>query len=94
MFVLHLDMQVKPGSEPTLEQTFVTTFRPAISRQDGFRGVSLLRPSKNGQYRLTIAFDTQPLQQKWVATDLHQQVWPQMEAHCSAYSLQHYNAVE
>lgn len=94
MYVLHLDMQVRPGSEHALEQTFVSTFRPAISRQDGFRGVGLLRATENGQYRLTIAFDTQLQQQKWVATDLHQQVWPQMEGHCSGYSVKYYNTVE
>jgi heme-degrading monooxygenase HmoA len=94
MFVLHVDMQVKPGSGHALEETFAGTFRPAISRQDGFRGVALLRPTKDGAYRLTIAFDTQSQQQKWVATDLHQQVWPQMEGHCFGYSVQYYNAVE
>jgi heme-degrading monooxygenase HmoA len=94
MFVLHLDMKVKVGSGEALEKTFVETFRPAISRQDGFRGVELLRSAENGEYRLTIAFEAKPLQQKWVATDLHQEVWPQMEAHCATYSVKYYNAVE
>jgi heme-degrading monooxygenase HmoA len=94
MYVLHVDMQIKTGSEHAVEETFVKTFRPAISRQDGFRGVALLRPGETGEYRLSIAFDAKPLQQKWVATDLHQKVWPQMEAHCSGYSVRYYDAVE
>jgi heme-degrading monooxygenase HmoA len=93
MFVLHVDMQTKTGSEHALEKTFVETFRPAISRQDGFRGVELLCPTEKGEYRLCIAFDGPPLQQKWVASDLHQQVWPQMEAHCASYSVKYYNTV-
>jgi heme-degrading monooxygenase HmoA len=94
MFVLHVEMQIKPGHNPALQQTFLDTFRPAISRQDGFRGVELMRPIGDGEYRLSIAFDTQPQQQKWVASELHQQVWPQMEAHCASYSVKYYNTVE
>ena len=69
-------------------------FRPAISSQEGFRAVELLRPNKDGSaYRLSITFASQPLQQKWVATDLHQQVWPQIEAHSSGYSVADYTSV-
>jgi len=94
MFVLHVDLKVKAGSQKALEKTFNEIFRPAISRQEGFGGVSLLRPREDGQdYRLTIAFESQPLQQKWVATDLHQQVWPQMENHSAGYSINYYETV-
>ncbi|HUY12842.1 MAG TPA: antibiotic biosynthesis monooxygenase [Terriglobia bacterium] len=94
MFVLHVEMEIKPGLQHALEKTYVETFRPAISRQEGFSAMNLLRPSEDGDYRLSIAFDSQPLQQKWVATDVHQQVWPLMENHCSAYSVRYYNTVE
>jgi heme-degrading monooxygenase HmoA len=94
MFVLHVEMQVMSGQESALEQTFLATFRPAISRQPGFSGVALLRPTNPGDYRLSIAFDTKPSQQKWVGTALHQEVWPQMEARCSAYTVRYYNTAE
>ena len=94
MFVLHVEMQVNPGHESTLEQTFVKIFQPAISRQEGFSGVALLRPTEGGDYRLSIAFNAQSSQQKWVAGDLHREVWPQMEAHCAAYSVRYYHKVE
>jgi heme-degrading monooxygenase HmoA len=94
MFVLNVEMQIKPGSEQALEKTFVEVFRPAISRQEGFGGVELLRPTEKGDYRLRIAFDQRPLQQKWVASDLHQQVWPQMEGHCASYAVKYYISVE
>lgn len=95
MFVLHIDMQVQSGREAAFERTFTETFRPAISQQAGFSAVHLLCPTeRDGGYRLVIAFETQPAQQKWVATDVHQRVWPQMEGHCSAYSVKYYNTVE
>jgi heme-degrading monooxygenase HmoA len=93
MFVLHIDVQVRSGLESSLERTFVETFWPAISRQEGFSAAHLLRPTNAGDYRLSIAFETQTSQQKWVATALHQEVWPQMEAHSSAYSVSYYNTV-
>lgn len=94
MFVLHVDLEVKSGARQALENTYVETFRPAISRQEGFRAVALLRPTEDGSNcLLSIAFEDQSFQQKWVATEIHQQVWPQMEQHCARYSLKRYNAV-
>ena len=94
MFVLFVDMKIKPGSQQGLEKTYTETFRPIISVQEGFCGVELLRPNHDGdEYRLSIAFESHPLQQKWVATDLHQQVWPQMERHCADYSVRDYTSV-
>ena len=94
MFVLFVDMHVKPGSEQALEKTYIDVFRPAISRQEGFRGVELLRPNKQGgEYGLSIAFEVHELQKKWIATDLHQDVWPKMESHCAEYSVKDYTSV-
>jgi heme-degrading monooxygenase HmoA len=95
MFVLFVDMRVKPGAEQALEATYSGPFREAITRQDGFRSVELLRPNKDGgEYRLCISFATRAQQKTWVATDLHQQVWPQMEAHSASHSIADYTAVE
>jgi heme-degrading monooxygenase HmoA len=94
MFVLFVDMKLKPGAEKGLEKTYTETFRPAISVQEGFRAVELLRPNHSGdEYRLSIAFESHPLQQKWVAANLHQEVWPQMENYCADYSVRDYTSV-
>jgi heme-degrading monooxygenase HmoA len=94
MFVLHVDLTIKPMAQQALERTYFEIFEPAISSQEGFRAVSLLRPAGDEvEYRLTIAFDQQASQQKWVASDLHQQVWPQMESHCAGYSVELFNTV-
>ena len=96
MFVLHVDMKLKPGSQQALEKTYIEIFQPAISQQNGFSSVSLLCPIDDGgagDYRLSIAFADRASQQKWVATDLHQKVWPQMEGQCANYTVKNYNAV-
>jgi heme-degrading monooxygenase HmoA len=94
MFVLFVDMKLKPGAEQALKKTYTENFRPAISAQEGFRGVELLRPNKDGDdWRLRLAFETHELQKKWVALDLHQVVWPQMEHHFADYSVNDYTSV-
>ena len=94
MFVLHVDLKVKQGLEPVIERIYIENFRPAISRQDRFGAVELLRPTEDrGDYRLTIAFEDCTSQQKWVSTEIHQIVWPQMEAQCLSYSVEYYNLV-
>jgi heme-degrading monooxygenase HmoA len=94
VFVLFVDIKVKPGADGDLKKTYTDTFRPAISKQEGFRGVELLQPNKQGEaWRLCIMFETHDLQKKWVALDLHQVVWSQMENHFSEYSVNDYTSL-
>jgi heme-degrading monooxygenase HmoA len=94
MFCLHIDLNLKTGEAQALEHTFIESFRPAISSQPGFHRVELLRPNESQwDYRLVIVFDSQPQQQAWVASDLHQQVWPQIESHILNFALRHYTRV-
>ena len=94
MFVLFVDMKIKPGAQQALEKTYTETFQPAITKQEGFRAVALLRPNQDGgEYRLSIAFASHDLQKKWVASDLHQIVWPQIEIHTADYSVNDYTSV-
>jgi heme-degrading monooxygenase HmoA len=94
MFLLFVDMKIKPGAQQALEKTYKETFQPAIAKQEGFCAVALLRPNRDGgEYRLSIAFESHDLQKKWVASDLHQVVWPQMEFHAADYSVNDYTSV-
>jgi heme-degrading monooxygenase HmoA len=90
---VHINIRMKIGQGLAAEKVFHDPFRPAISVQEGFQNVQLLRSEDGGDYVLTIGFSNQALQQKWVATDLHHQVWPQMEAHFDRYTLKTYAAV-
>jgi hypothetical protein len=84
---LHLDLEVDPAKESEMLANFRKTFRPAISKQPGFVDVKLLKlqgalagkAPANSMYRLLISFETEDLRKRWVATDLHQQVWPTIE---------------
>jgi heme-degrading monooxygenase HmoA len=95
MFVLHIELKSKPGMQQALEKIFFEGFYPAISAQDGFEAAQLLRSNEdNANYRLSLAFDHQASQQKWVATDLHQEVWPAISDQCSDFSVRGYTAVQ
>lgn len=83
---LHVDLEVDPAKEADLVKTFKSVFKPTISKQPGFVDVKLmkLRSVPVGtppatKWRLLISFTTEELRLKWVATDDHQRVWPQME---------------
>jgi heme-degrading monooxygenase HmoA len=94
MFVLHIELKVKPGQPQELEKIYAESFRPAISAQEGFQAVQLLRSNDDEtDYRLCLTFDRQASQQKWVATDLHQRVWSLVENLCTQYSVKGYSTV-
>ena len=94
MFVLHIELKVKSGSQARLEKTFFERFYPAVSAQGGFAAAELLRSNDNDtNYRLCLSFDQQASQQKWVATDLHQEVWPLLAGLCENFSVAGYTAI-
>jgi heme-degrading monooxygenase HmoA len=93
MFVLQVGMKIKPGQEQVAESVFSGPFKAAISAQEGFRGVQFLRPTEGGEYILSIAFENQPLQQKWVGTELHGRVWSQMETQFDSYTVKTYTGI-
>jgi heme-degrading monooxygenase HmoA len=91
MFVLHIDLTAQAGD---LTHTFATIFRPAVSTQSGFVDTQLMRSiADETKYCLTIAFGNQESQQRWVATDLHQEVWPAIQNLCADVAVQKYNTV-
>ena len=94
MFVLHIELKVKPGLQQALEKAYLGKFRPAISAQKGFNAVQLLHSKEDdANYRLCLTFDQQGSQQKWVVTDLHQEVWPTIVNQCAEFSVQGYSTV-
>ena len=94
MYVVHVEMITRPGEQEAMVKTFREVFRPAISKQQGFVETSLLQPlDGKGDPRLTIAFENRELQLKWVATDLHQVVWPKMQSHTSDTVINYYDSV-
>ena len=84
---LQLDLELDPAKEKELLTNYKNTFRPAISKQPGFVDVKLmkLRAEMAGKvpvnctYRLMLSFQTEDQRKTWVATPLHQKVWPTIE---------------
>ena len=93
MFVLHVKIKLKPESATATEQFFAGPFKAAIAVQPGFCDVQLLRANIGDDYVLSIAFENEQQQQRWVTTDLHGQVWNEMEKHFEGYSLTTFSAV-
>jgi heme-degrading monooxygenase HmoA len=94
MFVLHIELKTKPGLQQSLEKNYLDKFYPAISVQEGFNAAQLLRSNDDDtNYRLCLAFDRQASQQKWVATDLHQEVWPAIADQCADFSVLRFSTV-
>ena len=79
---LHVHLTAIAGHANQLEEAFREAFYPAISKQAGFRHSDLLRmPDKDGEYVLTISFESEDLRVRWANTPLHNEVWPKFSAH-------------
>ena len=84
---LHVDLTVDPAKEKEMLKNFETVFRPAASKQPGYIDVKMLklRSAVQGQapagvnYRFSLTFQSEELRQKWIASDVHQKVWPTIE---------------
>ncbi len=91
---LHVDLQVQPGREQEVMDNFKKTFRPAIRKQPGFVDVKLLKlrtvpmgKAPEAKFRLLISFEKEEQRLTWVATDIHQKVWPTIEKTLKTNSL-------
>lgn len=85
---LHVDLTVDPAKEKEMLNTFHKTFRPAASKMTGFIDAKILKlrstlagsAPQGVNYRFVLIFQTEELRQKWVASAIHQKVWPMMES--------------
>jgi hypothetical protein len=84
---LHVDLAVEPTKVKEMLHNFETIFRPAASKQPGYIDVKMLklRSAVMGKapagmnYRFSLTFQSEELRQKWVASAVHQKVWPTIE---------------
>jgi heme-degrading monooxygenase HmoA len=84
---LHADLAVDPAKEQQMLTFFQEQFHPAAARQPGFIDMRLLKlrsvlrgtPPPGTNYQFVLTFASEALRQRWVATDLHKQLWPHME---------------
>jgi antibiotic biosynthesis monooxygenase (ABM) superfamily enzyme len=84
---LHVDLSVDPAKEQEMLKNFQTIFRPAATKFPGYIDVKMikLRSALMGSapagvnYRFVLSYQSEELRQKWVASDVHQKVWPTIE---------------
>ena len=84
---LHLDLTVLPAKEKEMLQHFHTVFKPAAAKMKGYINVDMLKlrstlrgsAPQSANYRFVLLYESEELRQKWIATDVHQQVWPPIE---------------
>src|SRR5262245_22234340 len=87
MIQVHVDLVVDAANERTMLQYFETKFRPEAQKFRGYVDVRLLKltavPVGTAPaglvYRFAITYENEELRQKWVASDIHQEVWGAME---------------
>ena len=85
--LLHVDLTVDPAKEKEMLKNFETIFKPAAAKQTGYVDVKMLklRSAVMGKapagvnYRFALTYQSEELRQKWVASDIHQKVWPTIE---------------
>jgi heme-degrading monooxygenase HmoA len=84
---LHVDLAVDPAKEKEMLHNFETIFRPAAAKMPGYIDVKMikLRSTIMGNapaglnYRFVLNYKSEELRQKWVASAVHQKVWPTIE---------------
>jgi hypothetical protein len=84
---LHVDLAVDPAKEKEMLHNFETIFRPAAINYPGYIDVKMikLRSALMGaapagvNYRFVLTYQSEEMRQKWVASAIHQKVWPTIE---------------
>lgn len=87
--VLYCDLKVDPEREEEMLTHFHRVFKPAGAKFQGFIDLKMLKlrsliqgePLPAGvNYRFQLTYQNEELRQIWVNSDVHQQVWPGIEA--------------
>jgi hypothetical protein len=84
---LHVDLTVLPAKEQEMKKHFHDVFKPAAVKQKGYIDVQILKlrstlagsAPQGVNYRFILLYESEDLRQKWIASDVHQQVWPPIE---------------
>lgn len=87
--VLYCDLAIAPAHEAEMLRHFHEEFRPAAAKFAGYVDVKMLKlrkviqgrpaPTPNINYRFQLTYKSEELRQKWIASDVHQRVWSQIE---------------
>lgn len=84
---LHVDLSVDPTKEKEMLDIFHRQFAPAAAKQPGYVDAKMLKLRKalqgaaptGANYRFVLQFQTEEQRQHWIATPVHQKLWPTIE---------------
>lgn len=85
---LHVDLSVDPAKQDEMLRIFHSEFRPAASKQPGFKDLQMLKlrstlagtAPAGSNYRFVLTFESEKQRLKWVETPIHKKLWPKIEA--------------
>ena len=92
MIALDVYMNAKDGNDAELERVVVDVWMEAMKQQPGFISASLMTPLPQEEldamgavkppfsHEVLSFWESEEQRQAWVARDIHQEVWPQVEA--------------
>ena len=84
---LYVEMDIAPGREKEMLDTFHNSFVPEAVKHEGYIRVKMLKrrtfiqgtSPANHNFRFELEFESEELRQKWIASAGHQRVWPPVE---------------
>jgi len=87
MIQVHVDMAVDPPKEQAMLRHFEEKFKPAAAQFAGFVDVKIVKLRKafvgkapaGINYRFVLTYQNEEQRQKWIASDIHQEVWGVIE---------------
>jgi hypothetical protein len=88
MIQIHVDLSVDPAKEAQMLRDFETRFKPAAVQFAGYQDVKIVklrqafagRAPEGMNYRFVLRYESEELRHKWIASDIHQEVWGLIEA--------------
>lgn len=92
MISFELHFQVEPQQWPEFERAFAEVFAPAISRQQGFGSLKLLRQyrpemraeiaanASEYQYQINFTFESEAARRVWATSADHDLAWLKLSA--------------
>ncbi len=92
MIALDVYFNAKSGGDAELEKVVVDVWMEAMKQQPGFISASLMTPLPQEEldamgavkppfsHEVLSFWESEDYRQQWVGRDIHQEVWPQVEA--------------
>ena len=89
---LHCDLAIDPKRSAEAEDYFDTVYRPAAMKFEGYVDLQLLKlqtvlegkAPAGMNYRFSITYESEDLRMAWVRSDVHQEVWPALQAYLTS----------